>query len=635
MASRLLVALCVVLVPTVCGARDGARGGRTTVRERATPRVCMTEPSGYYGDAAELIRRRLECYRSLGVEMVRVETGWERGALPTELKRTDFRVKLILYVLGLPPGYEVGHPAESMVDEHGKADWHLGPWHRELPQIVTQGAERQMERLKELGVLDRVDEVVADLGPAGEGIYPANWTLGRDGEEAFWCYSDAAQADFRAAMQRQYDTVVAADDAWGLTGERRFATWDAVRIPQPRTDWARGRFWQDMLTWYRDAKRKMMAFQIDNTLRLTRKYLGERAKVIVYLPGSAFGKTEWDQAIATASGSGSVRLMVDTDWLIDQALAKGCLLQYTGAENSVEVRSIAAKLKARGVPDCSLLWAENAGFEGAGRDPMWLAQVVCAYGLRGVDFTWASWLFEADHITPSPTYAEFARASRALHQCRETGKLPDPADCGVGTVRELAPGRYELTPTADTRLMGSFPDAIKGWDPEIAVVEGGQTQRMLFRFPLESLPKGRTVKSATLTLHSFVDYHDATTVPVNVYRVTTGWQEHAATWQVRTLTENWGRPGGDAAGPDGTAFQRAGGGVRPYAATTVGPVKPRQAIEWDVTELCREWMAGRAPNYGMMLSLASSETGNKSIAAKEHPDPAMRPRLVIELGDAR
>ena len=458
-----------------------------TPLDRTTPRVCMTEPAGYYGDSAELIRRRLDCYRKLGVEMLRVESGWENGALPEELKRTDLRVKLILYVLGIPPGYGAQHVGEAMVDQHGTADWHLGPWHRDLPQLATRGAERQMERLKELGVLDRIDEVVADLGPAGEGIYPANWTLGRDGEEAFWCYSEAAQADFRKAMQRLYGAVGAANDAWKLTGRKRFDTWDAVRIPQPGTVAARGRFWGDMLPWYRDAKRRMLEFQIDNTLRVTRKYLGDRAKVIVYLPGYAYSQEEWDQAVATAGGSASIRLMMDNDWLMDKALEKGCLLQYTGAENGVEVARIAGKLKARGIPDCRLMWGENAGWEGAGRDPMWLAQVVCAYDLRGVDFTWSSWLFERDHITPSPTYAEFARAAQAIRHCRETGELPDPSDCGVGRVRELAPGRYELTPNADTRLMGSYPDVVKGWDPEIAVVEGGQTQRMLFRFPLERL----------------------------------------------------------------------------------------------------------------------------------------------------
>ena len=602
--------------------------------ERTTPRVCITEPAGYYGDSTELIRRRLDCYRELGVETLRVESGWENGALPEELKRTDLRVKLILYVLGIPPDYGAQHADEALVDQHGTADWHLGPWHRDVPQLATQGAQRQIERLKALGVLDRIDEVVADLGPAGEGIYPANWTLGRDGQEAFWCYGEAAQVDFRKAMQRRYGDVDAANDAWKLTENQRFGVWDTVRIPQPGTAWAQGPFWGDMLAWYRDAKRRMMEFQIDNTLRITRKYLGDRAKVIVYLPGYAYSQEEWDQAVATAGGSSSIRLMMDNDWLMDKALEKGCLLQYTGAENSVEVARIAGKLKSRGIPDCHLMWGENAGREGAGRDPMWLAQVVCAYDLRGVDFTWASWLFRSDHITPSPTYAEFARAAKAIRHCRETGELPAPSDCGVGTVRKLASGRYELTPNADTRLMGSYPDVIKGRDPEIAVVEGGQTQRMLFRFPLDLLPTGREVNTATLTLRSFVDYHDETTAPVNVYRISEAWQEHAATWRARTLTDDWKHPGGDAVGPDETRFQRSGDAVAPYASTTVDPLKPGQAVQWDVTQLCREWTSGQAANYGMMLSLESPKTANKSIASKDHADPVMRPKLVVELTGA-
>ena len=50
---------CSALVAGVASAQDTAPAVRATARERATPRVCMTEPAGYYGDSAELIRRRL------------------------------------------------------------------------------------------------------------------------------------------------------------------------------------------------------------------------------------------------------------------------------------------------------------------------------------------------------------------------------------------------------------------------------------------------------------------------------------------------------------------------------------------------------------------------------------------------
>lgn len=596
----------------------------------AFPRICITEPAGYYRDSPDLIRRRLASYRELGAEALRVESGWESGALPAELLRTDFRVKLILYVLGMPPDYSAEHPGEAMVDEHGVADWHLGPWHAGLAEVTAAESERQLAQLRELGVLERIDEVVADLGPAGEGIYPANWTLGREGEEAFWCYSDAAQAGFRRAMAERHGTLEAAAEAWGLPREVRPADWAGLRIPSPGTVWARGRFWDDVLTWYRDAKRRMLEARIDETLRLTRAYLGERARVIVYLPGYAYSQREWDEAVATAGGAPSIRLMMDNDWLMETALRKGCILQYTGCENATEVARITRKLKALGVPDAGILWGENAGVESAGRDPMWLTQVICAFGMRGLDYTWSSWLFEDDHVTPSATYPQFAEAVRAIRRFRETGEQPPHVAAG-GTMRETAPGTYELTPSADTRLMGSFPDEPKGSDPEIAMVEGGQTQRILMRFPLELLPADCEVTSAVLTLRSYLDYGDATTVEAGVFRVTRPWQGRAVTWRTATPADAWGRPGGDAMGRDETPFTGPGGAATPYATARLGPLTPGDALTWDVTDLVREWYAGQQPNHGLLLALDTPADANKSVAAMEHPDPAMRPRLTVTL----
>lgn len=595
--------------------------------QASAPRLCMTEPAGYYADSAEQIRTRLADYRGFGVEMLRVETGWERGALPAELLRTDLRVKLILYVLGIPPGYSEAHPGEAMVDQYGIADWHFGPWHSEREAVTARVGEAQMRRLAELGVLERIDEVAADLGPAGEGIYPANWTLGREGEEAFWCYAPSAQADFRRAMERKYGALEGACDAWSLPAAVRPRSWDALQIPQAGTEWARGRFWDDMLTWYRDAKRAMLAERIDQTVRVTREYLGDRARVIVYLPGTAYTQEEWERAVATAGGSTSIRLMCDNDWLMRTALEKGCILQYTGCENVAEVARIVAKLRAAG-QDPDILWAENAGVDLAGRDPMWLAQIVSAHGLRGLDFTWSSWLYEADHVTPSATHPLFAEAANAMRQFAATVE-PLPVSAVGGTARLVGPDTYELTPSGDARVFSSFPEARAGWDPEIAVVSGGQTQHLLLRFPLELLPKGARIASATLGLCSFLDYGDRTTVDVSAFRITRPWQEQAVTWRMATLFERWERAGCDAVGANGVALGEAG--HVPYATSTIGPVAPGDPMEWDVTELVREWCAGQHPNDGLLLALMSTGDANKSVASREHRDPEMRPTLTVRL----
>lgn len=606
----------------------GAQG--TPPADRWMPRICVTEQAAYYADPPKKVRTRLELYEDLGVEVLRVQTGWEQGALIDELKQTDLRIKLILYVLGVPHGYSEAHPGEAMVDQHGVADWHLGPWHSEFQSLVTASAEAQMARLRERGILDRIDEVCADLGPAAEGIYPANWTLGREGEEAFWCYSLTAEADFRRAMREQYGTIDAANEAWRLEGERRFDEWANVAIPQPGTEWARGPFWNDMLTWYRDSKRRMMERQIDNTLRVTQEYLGDRAEVIVYLPGYAYSQAEWDAAVATASGSPSIRLMMDNDWLMELALEKGCTLQYTGVENAGEVARIHRKLRALGHEDCRIMWGENAGVESSGRDPLWLAEVIAGFGLRGIDYTWSNWLFEEDRVTPSATYPLFVQAVDALRLYGRTGEVPDSSLSRPGEAREVAEGTYELTASADTRLMGSYPEHVKGWDPEIAVVEGGQSQRMLLRFPVELLPEAGTVASAELTMRGNIDYGDEAPAEIHIYRIAEAWQERGATWLDRTLREAWQTPGGDAVGCN-LRMPGAVGAPEPYASASVARLTPGGTVQWDVTDLVGLWRSGRRENHGLMLALAPGASGNRSFCSREHANPALRPKLTVRL----
>ena len=332
-------------------------------------RLCVTEHMAFYNDPADAVKQRFDLYEQLGVEVLRLHSDIPDCPLMQELARRDFKLKIILYVLGMPREWMAEHPGNAMVDDRGVADWHLGPWSPDFERVVNEAAVRQLELLKSQGLLDKVEELVADLGPAGEGIYPANWTLAREGLEAFWCYSETAQADFRRAMEAKYASVEAANNAWGLAGELAFPTWGAVAIPQPGTEWAKGVFWNDMLTWYRDSKRRLMTYQVDNTLRLAKEYLGPEGRVIVYLPGEAYTQQDWDEAVATASGKVRIRLMTDNDWLMDYALEHDCVLQYTGAENAAEVGRIVAKLKARDSDAYKLMWAENARFRGHWAQP--------------------------------------------------------------------------------------------------------------------------------------------------------------------------------------------------------------------------------------------------------------------------
>ncbi len=593
-------------------------------------RICMTEWAGYYDSTEAQFNVRFKHYRELGVDTIRVQTGWlDKPAFVSALRKSNFRIKLILYVLGIDPQYAKEHPADRMVDEHGVADWHLGPWNPDLEATTLNTASAELKRARDMGIAGNIDELVVDLGPAGEGIYPANWTVNdRQGEEAYWCYSAAAQASFRRAMQAKYSRIEVACDTWSLSGNQRFASWEALSIPPPRTAWARGPFWNDMLTWYRDSKRVMLSGRIAQTQYLAKRYLQPDARCVVYLPGYAYSQQDWSTAVNEASGPASIRLMMDNDWLMQTAIDKGCELQYTGVENVDEVRNITRKLRDQGSKAASEMWGENAGNETAGRNPEWLARVITSYGLRGVDFTWSNWLFEKDGTTPSPTFNRFAHAVKMIDTFYRTGKTI-PAASAESFVHREPNNAWQLDCTASTRLMSSFPEVIKGSDPEIAAVGDGQMQRMLLKFPIEALPPSARIASATLVMHRYLTYSDdIADETLGVYRVARDWDEIAASWNEARAGATWVHAGGDATGSNDVQYKPDGAST-PWAVATAKPfTKVGEAIEWDVTDLVKALVTG--PNNGIMVALTHGGHGNKSFASASHADPNMGPVLVIK-----
>ena len=109
-------------------------------------------------------------------------------------------------------------------------------------------------------VLDATDSVFVDLGPAGEPIYPAAWTMKKRSctELTPWYYGEQAGMDFRQAMTEKYKNLEQANRSWGST----FASWTEVKPLNPGE--RSGAMWEDVLLWYRDSKRAFIRWQIDN-----------------------------------------------------------------------------------------------------------------------------------------------------------------------------------------------------------------------------------------------------------------------------------------------------------------------------------------------------------------------------------
>src|SRR6202034_1755215 len=100
-----------------------------------------------------------------------------------------------------------------------------------------------------------------------------------------------------------------------------------------------GRFWEDVLTWYRDAKRNFITWQIGNFKKHLAQYPeSAHVKILLYVPGTHYSDEDWQNAVQTGNGKPNIRIMCDSRFLLDTAIREGCQLQYTGCENEEEVK---------------------------------------------------------------------------------------------------------------------------------------------------------------------------------------------------------------------------------------------------------------------------------------------------------
>ena len=71
-------------------------------------------------------------------------------------------------------------------------------------------------------------------------------------------------------------------------------------------------------------------------------------------------------------------------------------------------------------------------------------------------------------------------------------------------------------------------------------------------------------------------------------------------------------------------------GEEPYASARIADDDTAKWIEWDVTGLVREWLAGKHPNQGFFLR---SLAGTFKFRSREYGDEAVRPQLVLTTAD--
>lgn len=389
-----------------------------------TTRLSLAEYAPYRSAPAEIVQKRLDLYKELGCGSLRLGAGWwdletSQGhwrELPIlgyfdRAKTNGFRFRLEIGTVGAPPAWYLdAHPdakIRDQQDEFSKAD--ISPWYPGIHAVLSEKTDALFEYLARVKVLEAAESVFVDLGPAGEPIYPAAWTMRKRNcnELTPWYFGDHAQVDFREAMTKKYGDLQHANRLW----ETRFSNWMEVKPLDPGE--RPGAMWEDVLLWYRDTKRAFIGWQVDNYQQALRKHApGANIGLIIMIPGTHISAEEWQQAVSSGRADCSITIMTDSEFLLDLAREYGCMVQCTGAENAPEVRYLHQYMMAHQM--VTPLWAENAGVERVARNPERLANIIEDNRLYGLEYVNSSYLFEPDGITPNDTYLALSRACARL-----------------------------------------------------------------------------------------------------------------------------------------------------------------------------------------------------------------------------
>lgn len=171
-----------------------------------------------------------------------------------------------------------------------------------------------------------------------------------------------------------------------------------------------------------------------------------------------------------------------------------------------------------------------------------------------------------------------------------------------------------LAPTADACVLEGYPnvnlgltaDMWVGYDDSLA--PPGKIARSYIAFPSPSIPAGQQVITASLRIYhvSTWDLPD-TQDRITAYAVVGSWTEARITW---TNAPAWGPS---------------------YGSSDVG-FEIGAWYELDITDLVRDWVAGRRPNYGIVLrgeETPGSEASWRGFSTKEGDYP---PQLVVAYG---
>lgn len=347
-------------------------------------RLGIADNDGMDQTSMKNIQQRLALFQQAGIGVILVDYGL--GVAPSAVTymqtaaAAGFKFKLPAGTFNGPPaGFFNAHPDAQIRDQYGNTSLGvISYWYPDLQSVLTTNDDAIFLSLKTANLLSSISHVIVPAGPAGEPIYPSQWpTVHPQWPMNFWWYDVHAQADFSAKMQEKYKTVAAANTAW----RTKYTAWSAVRPPKPGTGSAE--LWNDALTWYQNAKRNFITWQVAHYKALLAKYYpsGRAPQLMLYVSGAQMLPTDWQMA-TTSLGVGapySIKQMADWLFLVDTAAQNGMQLEFPGLPAIEELAYLVAYMKTRNYS--VRMWAADAW----GDDMTEYANEVLANGLYGLD----------------------------------------------------------------------------------------------------------------------------------------------------------------------------------------------------------------------------------------------------------
>lgn len=363
--------------------------------------LCITDHL-YPGNTPEKYRKNFASFAQAGVKTLRMIPDWISDGPGHHVLQPKFeehirsaveagmRIKLVLSTIDAPPEWVHSDPASRFVDETGRSTLRncVSYWYDGLDAYVRDALEGRLAYLHNQHYLDAVDAIVVAFGPACEPVYPADWT--QNSIPGLWCYGNNAQADFRRCAADKYGTIEKTNQAW----DSDYRSFEAIRVPKPGEK--NGEMWNDVLLWYRDAKRRFVEEQIRRYQEAVRRWAGDRIRLILYMPGDAYTESQWRSALRDSSQTAtSLKIMSENEYVVRLGDKYGCDLQFTGLPGTASLKRVIHYMHKNGYGHIPV-YGENTNDVFHASNPATMLALIRSLNMAGVDYTTSQFLFEND-----------------------------------------------------------------------------------------------------------------------------------------------------------------------------------------------------------------------------------------------